>query len=125
MPSLKQTKRESVNSIVALEDLLRFFQQCVLLVDQTNTAASYHGRLSVLDDVTNNLSQAKSMLKTKSYLLQKEDKDLIGREFRDQITETAKAHKQFKELNFSQKETEVVSSEIENLMKRLQCNQFV
>ena len=86
-----------------LEDFLRFAQQSVLLVDQTNIAVSYHRRLSALDDVMNNLSQAKSMLKTKSELLKKKDKDLFGKEFHDHISETVKPHNQFKELNFSKK----------------------
>ena len=38
------------------------------------------------------------MLKNKSDLLQKENKDLFGKEFREQISETVKAHKQSKEL---------------------------
>ena len=42
--------------------------------------------------------QAKSTLKNKSELLQKENKDLFGTEFREQISETVKAHKQSKEL---------------------------
>ena len=39
----------------------------------------------------NNLSQAKSILKTKFELLQKEDKDLFGKEFHDQISENVRA----------------------------------
>ena len=38
------------------------------------------------------------MLKNKSKLLQKENKDLFGKEFHEQIWETLKAHKQSKEL---------------------------
>ena len=41
----------------------------------------------------NNLSQAKSILKTKSELLQKEDKDLFGKEFWEQMSKTVKALK--------------------------------
>ena len=37
------------------------------------------------------------MLKNKSELLQKENKDLFGKEFCEQISETVKAHKQWKE----------------------------
>ena len=42
--------------------------------------------------------QAKSTLKNKFELLQKENKDLFDKEFREQISETVKAHKQSKEL---------------------------
>ena len=55
-------------------------------------------KVSVLDGVMNNLLQAKSMLKTKSELIQKEDKDLFGKEFLDLISETIKVHKHSKEL---------------------------
>ena len=65
---------------------------------QTNIALSYHRRLSALDGVMKSTIQAKSMLKNKSELLQKENKDLFGKEFREQISETVKAHKQSKEL---------------------------
>ena len=41
------------------------------------------------------------MLKNKSDLLQKENKDLFGKEFREQISETVKVHKQSKELQAS------------------------
>ena len=39
-------------------------------------------------------TQAKSMLKNKSEILQKENKGLFGKEFREQISETVKVHKQ-------------------------------
>ena len=42
--------------------------------------------------------QSKSKLKNKSELLQKENEDPFGKEFREQISETVKAHKQSKEL---------------------------
>ena len=38
------------------------------------------------------------MLKNKSDLPPKKNKDLFGKEFREQISETVKAHKQSKEL---------------------------
>ena len=65
---------------------------------QTNIALSNHRHLSVLDGVMKSTVQAKSMLKNKSELLQRENKDLFGKEFREQISETVKAHKQSKEL---------------------------
>ena len=56
--SLKQTKREGENPIVVLNNLLRSAQQSVLLVSQNNLAVLYCKRLSVLDGVMKNLSQA-------------------------------------------------------------------
>ena len=89
-------KREWIfSSCFVLEDLLRFAQQSVLLVDQTKITASCHRRLSVLNGVISTLSQ------TKSELFQKEDKDLFGKEFRDQISESIKVHKHSKQLHAS------------------------
>ena len=68
---------------------------------QTFTAMSYHRRLSALHGVMESTMQAKSILKNKSELLQKENKDLFGKEFREQISEIVKAHKQSKELSAS------------------------
>ena len=56
--SLKQTKREGENPIVVLNNLLRSAQQSVLLVSQNNLAVLHRKRLSVLDGVMKNLSQA-------------------------------------------------------------------
>lgn len=77
MQSLEQGKREGEK--VALENLLRFSQESVLLVGQTNIIVLYRRRLIVVDSVMNKLLQAKSMLKLKSELLAKEDKDLLGK----------------------------------------------
>ena len=77
MQSLEQGKREGEK--VALENLLRFSQESVLLVGQTNIIVLYRRRLIVVDSVMNKLLQVKSMLKLKSELLAKEDKDLLGK----------------------------------------------
>ena len=77
LQSLEQGKREGEK--VVLENLLRFSQESVLLVGQTNIIVSYRRRLIVVDGVMNKLLQAKSMLKLKSELLAKEDKDLLGK----------------------------------------------
>ena len=58
LQSLKQTKKEGENPTVVLSNLLRSAQQSVLLVSQTNLAVLYRKRLSVLDGVMKNLSQA-------------------------------------------------------------------
>ena len=59
---------------------------------QTNIALSYHRRRSALDGVMKSTIEAKSMLKNKSELLQKENKGLFGKGFREHISETVKAH---------------------------------
>ena len=95
--SLETAKKEQ-DSSVSINDLIKFVTQSIILVGQTNIALSYHRRLSALDGVMKSTIQAKSMLKNKSELLQKENKDLFGKEFREQISETVKAYKQSKEL---------------------------
>ena len=66
-------------------------------MEQTN-ALSYHRYLRALDGIMKNTIQAKSMLKNKFELLQNEIKDIFGKMFCEQISETVKAHKQSKEL---------------------------
>ena len=69
-----------------------------MLLGQKNIALPYHRHLSALDGVMKSTIQAKSMFKNKSELLQKENKDLFGKVFCEQISEIVKAHKQSKEL---------------------------
>ena len=83
-----------------IEDLLNLLQQTVLLVGQTNNAISYR-RLSALAGAIKISSQTKSMIKDKSALLENSGKELFGKDFRDQITNTVKAQKQSKELLFN------------------------
>ena len=86
---------------LTIEDLLHLVQQPVLLVGQTNNTMSYHRRLSTLAGTMKSSSQTKSMIKDKSALLENFGKELFGKDFRDQITDTVKAQKQSKELLFN------------------------
>ena len=52
----------------------------------------------VLKNALKSTIQTKSMLKNKCELLQKENKDLFGKEFIAHISETVKVHKQSKKL---------------------------
>ena len=52
-------------------------------------------------DAMKSSNQAKSVIKDKSALLENSGKELFGKDFRDQITDTVKAQKQFKELLFN------------------------
>ena len=86
---------------LTIEDLLNLVQQTVLLVGQTNNTISYHRRLSALAGAMKSSSQAKSMIKDKSMLFENPGKELLGKDFDNQITDTAKAQKQSKELLFN------------------------
>ena len=91
--SLEKSNKEQ-DSSVSINDLIKFVNQSIILLGQTNIALPYHRRLSALDGVMKSIIQAKSMFKNKSELLQKENKDLFGKEFCEQISEIVKAHKQ-------------------------------
>ena len=95
MESLETANKEQ-DSFASINDLIKFVTKSIILVGQTNIALSYHRRLSALDGVMKSTIQANSMLKYKSELLQKENKYLFDKEFREQISETAKTHKQSK-----------------------------
>ena len=93
-----ETANKEQESSVSINDLIKIVTQSIILVGRTNIALSYHRRLSALVGVMKSNIQAKPLLKNKSELLQKENKDLFGKEFREQISETVKAYKQSKEL---------------------------
>ena len=81
-----ETANKKQHSPVSMNDLIRFAIQSIILAGQTNIALSDHRHLSALDCVFESTTQAKSMLKDKSGLLQKENKNLFGKEFRWQIS---------------------------------------
>ena len=83
------------------EDLLNLVQQTVLLVEQINNTISYHWRLSAPDGAMKRSTQTKSMIKDKSAVLENSGKELFGKDFRDQITDTVKVQKQSKEFLFN------------------------
>ena len=80
---------------LTIQDWLNLVLQTVLLVGQTNNTI-YHRRLSAPPGAMKSSSQAKSMIKDKSALLENSRKELFGKYFHDQITDTIKAQKQSK-----------------------------
>ena len=74
-----ETANKEQDSSVSFNDLMKFVTQSIILVGQTNIVLSYHRRLSALDGVIKSTTQAKSMLKDKSELLQKENKYFFGK----------------------------------------------
>ena len=89
-----ETAIKEQDSSVSINDLINFATQSIIPVGLTNLALSYQRCLSALDGVMKSTTQAKSMLKNKSEILHKENKGLFGKEFREQIPETVKVHKQ-------------------------------
>ena len=86
---------------LTIQDLLNLVQQTVLLVGQTNNTISYYRQLGALVGVMKSSSQAKSLIKDKSALLENSGKEFFVEDFRDQITDIVKALKQSKELLFN------------------------
>ena len=86
---------------LTIEDLLNLVQQTVLLVGQTNNTISYHTQLRAFAGTMKSSSKAKSLIKDKTALLKNSGKELFGKDFRDQMTDTVKAQKQSKELLFN------------------------
>ena len=102
-------------------DLINLVQQTVLPVEQTNNTISYHRQLSTLTGAIKSSRQAKLMIKAKSTLtgaikssrqaklmikdkstlLENSGKELFGQDFCDQITDTVKVQKQYKESMFN------------------------
>ena len=56
---------------------------------QTNNTTSYHHRLNILSNLMNP-PQAKSMLMNRTPILQSQDSDLFGKEFRQHLKEKVK-----------------------------------
>ena len=97
----KTTAAPDDETDLTIEDLLNLVQQTVFLVGQTNNTISYHRRFSVLAGVMKSSSQAKSVIRDKSVLLENSGKELFSKDFRDQITDTLKVQKQSNELLFN------------------------
>ena len=89
---------EDENATISIADLLHCVEQTVTLVGQNNNTISYHRRLNILNGIMTNHIQAKTMLKEKASLLEKDDENLFGKDFREQMNETLKAKKQTREV---------------------------
>ena len=92
----KGTEEDSVQ--ISVNDLLHYVEQTVLLLGQSRNAITYHRRLNMLARVMNSQHEVKSMLKEKASLLQKHDKHLFTKKFRNHIADTIKSKKQTKEI---------------------------
>ena len=85
------------NVLMPVSDLLLYLEQSVLLIGQQSNLITYHRRMNVMNNLMNP-AEVKSMLKEKASLLQQDDKNLFGKQFREHLTETIKAKKQSKEI---------------------------
>ena len=75
-----------------------YVEQIVLLLGQSSNAITYHRRLNVLECIMNSQYQVKTMLKEKAALLQKHDRELFGKKFRNHIADTIKSKRETREI---------------------------
>ena len=85
--------------------IYHYVEQAVLLLGQSRNAVTYHRRLNVLRSVINSQYQGKSMLKEKASLLEKHDKHLFEKKFRNHIADTIKSKKQTKKIFIEHKKS--------------------
>ena len=68
---------------VDLKEIQEFVEQTVLLLGQASNSISYCRRFYMLLALTNSPQQSKQILREDSELLQKNDKNLFGKKFRE------------------------------------------
>ena len=72
-----------------LKEIQEFVEQTNLLLGQASNSISYCRRFYMLSALTNSPQQSKQMLREDSELLQKYDKKLFGKKFRENIWHTS------------------------------------
>ena len=86
--SARLSQEDSVE--VDLKEMQEFVEQTVLLLGQALNSISYYRRFYMLLVLTNSPQQSKQMLREDSELLQKNDKNLFKKRFRENICHTSK-----------------------------------
>ena len=89
--AVESARLSQENSVeVDLKEIQEFVEQTVLLLGQASNSISYYRRFYMLLALTNSPQQSKQMLREDSELLQKNDKNLLGKKFRENIWHTSK-----------------------------------
>ena len=97
--AVESARLSQENSVeVDLKESQEFVEESVLLLGQASSSISYYGRFYMLLALTNSPQQSKQMLREKSDLLQKNDKNLSGEKFRENIWHTSKSKKKTLEM---------------------------
>ena len=94
--SARLSQEDSVE--VDLKEIKEFVEQTVLLLGQASNSISYYRRFYMLLALTNSPQQSKQMLREDSELLQKNDKNIFRKKFRENIWHTSKSKKQTLEM---------------------------
>ena len=90
--SARLSQKDSVE--VDLKEIQEFVEQTVLLLGQALNSISYYRIFDMLLALTNSPPQSKQMLREDSELLQMNNKNLLGKKFRENIWDTSKSKKQ-------------------------------
>ena len=78
---------------ISLDDMKKHIEKTVLLLGQASNSITYQRRYNALLGVMGSAPKVKEMLRTDADMLQKHDKDLFGKKFREHLTETSKSKK--------------------------------
>ena len=81
--SARLSQEDSVE--VDLKEIQEFVEQTALLLEQASNSISYYRRFYMLLALTNSPQQSKQMLREDPELLQKNDKHLFRKKFRENI----------------------------------------
>ena len=90
--SIRLSLEDSVE--VDLKEIQDFVEQNALLLGQASNSISYYRRFYMLLALTNSPQESKQMPREDLGLLQKNDKNLFGKKFRENIWHTSKSKKQ-------------------------------
>ena len=91
MENAINSNEQSVNP--SLDDMQKFIEQTVLMVGQSSNTVTYHRRYNLLNNLMRSSNQTKEALRMKKDLLQKHDRNLLGKKFRNHIAEMTKTRK--------------------------------
>ena len=76
------------------KEIHKFVGQTVLFLGQASSSISYYRRFYMLFALTSSSQQSKQMLREDSEFLQKNNKNLFGKKFDENIWQTSKSKKQ-------------------------------
>ena len=93
---LENSTNPEVETTETVEDLLKYVEQTILLIGQTNVSLTYHRRLNILYSVMANPTQSKGLFKENARSFQPEDENLFGKEFKNHMSDVVKSRKETK-----------------------------
>ena len=79
---------------IELNKVKEYVEQSILLLGQATSSMTYHRRYNILSALNCASQQSKEMLREKADLLQQQDKNLLGKKFREHLISSAKSKKQ-------------------------------